>query len=441
MSTHQDLFFRYGSEERTLALGRGQIFDTLLPQSLPPLQDPVAAVRAALANPIGLPRLSQILHPGERVAILVNDVTRLVYSDVFLPVLIDEINACGIPNRDIFIVFALGLHRQQTPEERRRIVGEAVARRIALFDHDSRDRRNLVALGRTSRGNEVWINRRVYEADRVILTGEIIYHQIAGYSGGRKSLVPGVAGAETTTFNHQLLLDPHCRPGLVEGNPAHEDLLEACQRFEPDFLLNVVLSPSGGWVRVVAGHYDLAHRAGCETVDQMYRIPIADPYDLVLASAGGFPLDIDLRQAHKGMENAAGALRPGGVMVYFAECRDGSGSAALEEWAGRFSSTQQMEAELRKGFVVGAHKAYWLARLGDRVKVLLVSQLPDALVKQCHLHPAANPQSAVEQELLRLGGKARIAYIPHAGITLPVPAGQHDGHEGSPNLSGSAVAR
>ena len=289
-------------------------------------------------NPIGTPPLRKILHPGERVAVLVNDITRLVYSEVFLPILIDEMNACGIPDRDIFIVFALGLHRQQSAEEQRRIVGEEVARRIALYDHDCRHRENLVALGRTSRGNEVWINRRVYEADRVILTGEIIYHQIAGYSGGRKSLVPGVAGAETTTFNHQLILDPNCRPGILEGNPAHEDLMEACRMFEPDFLLNVVLSPSGGWVRVVAGHYDLAHRAGCETVDQMCRIPIDQPYDMVLASAGGFPLDIDLRQAHKGMENAARALRPGGVLVYFAECREGTGSAAIEEWVEKFSN-------------------------------------------------------------------------------------------------------
>jgi nickel-dependent lactate racemase len=375
----------------------------------------------ALANPIGAPPLSKILHRGERVAILANDITRRVHSELFLPVLIDVINSSGIPDRDIFIVFALGLHRQQTPEEQHQIVGEEVARRIALFDHDSRDRQNLVTLGRTSRGNEVRINRRVYEADRVILTGEIIYHQIAGYSGGRKSLVPGVAGAETTTFNHQLLLDPNCRPGVLEGNPAHEDLQEACGKLEPDFLLNVVPSPSGGWVRVVAGHYDLAHRAGCETVDRMCRIPISEPYDLVLASAGGFPLDIDLRQAHKGMENAAAALRPGGVLVYFAECREGSGSAAMEEWVENFSSAHQMERELRKGFAVGAHKAWWLARLGERVKVLLASQLPESFVRKCHLHPTSDPTSAVASELPHLGGKARIACIPDAGITLPVP--------------------
>ena len=405
---------------RAITLAPDVACDTLLSQSLPLLKDHAAAVRSALANPIGAPTLGKILHSGERVAVLVNDITRQVNSEVFLPILIDEINACGVPDRDIFIVFALGLHRQQSPEEQRRIVGKEVARRIALHDHDCHNRENLVNLGRTSRGNHIWVNRRVDEADRVILTGEIIYHQIAGYSGGRKSLIPGVAGAESTTFNHQLLLDPNCRPGVLGGNPAHEDLLEACRMFEPDFLLNVVPSPAGGWVQVVAGHYDLAHRAGCKTVDQMCRIQLDQPYDLVLASAGGFPLDINLRQAHKGMENAARALRPGGTLIYFAECREGSGSPAIEEWVEKFSSAEQMERELRSGFVVGAHKAFWLARLGERVRVLLVSKLPSALVQKCHLQPLADPDDAASNELRRLGVGARVAYIPHAGITLPV---------------------
>src|SRR5208283_1213194 len=186
--------FRYGSEVRDISLATDTPCETVLPQSLPPLKDPASAVREALANPIGAPPLRETLHPGERAAVLVNDTTRLVHSEVFLPILIDEMNACGVPDRDIFIVFALGLHRLQSPQEQRRIVGEEVARRIALYDHDCRNRENLVPLGRTSRGNEVWINRQVYDANRVILTGEVIYHQIAGYSGGRKSLVPGVAG-------------------------------------------------------------------------------------------------------------------------------------------------------------------------------------------------------------------------------------------------------
>jgi nickel-dependent lactate racemase len=422
VAEYQEISFRYGSGTLRLSVPSQYPFETLLPRSIPALNDPVSAIRAALAEPMGTPPLRKCLHPGERVAILVNDITRLVHSDVFLPILIDEMNACGIPDRDIFIVFALGLHRTLSAEERCHIVGEGIARRIALYDHDCRARENLVLLGRTSRGNEVWINRRVHEADRVVLTGEIIYHQIAGYSGGRKSLVPGVAGADTINFNHRLILDPNCRPGLLEGNPAHEDLLEACQLFDPDFLLNVVLSPSGEWVRVVAGHYDLAHRAGCATVDQLCRIPIGEAYDMVLASAGGFPLDIDLRQAHKGMENAARALRSGGVLIYFAECPDGTGSRLIDEWVQKYSDTQEMERELRSHFVVGAHKAYWLARLGDRVKVLLVSNLPENLVRKCHLHPVSDPNNALADELRRLGAGPRIAYIPYAGITLPQPA-------------------
>ena len=133
-------------------------------------------------------------------------------------------------------------------------------------------------------------------------------------------------------------------------------------------------------------------------------------------------MDIDLRQAHKGMENAARALRPGGVLAYFSECREGAGSAALEEWVRKYSHAQQMEQALRSGFVVGAHKAFWLARLGERVKVLLVSALPDELVRRCHLHPVADPENTVAQELHRLGSGARVAFIPHAGMTLPVGA-------------------
>ncbi|MBL8223235.1 MAG: DUF2088 domain-containing protein, partial [Bryobacterales bacterium] len=139
------------------------------------------------------------------------------------------------------------------------------------------------------------------EADRIILTGEIMHHLIAGYSGGRKSLVPGVAGHRTTTFNHNMIFDPRCKAGLLDGNPAHEDMLEGCRMVEPDSLLNVILSPEGGLIGVVAGHYEQAHRVGCRIVDEALCAPIREPYDLLIASAGGFPLDIDLRQAHKGL--------------------------------------------------------------------------------------------------------------------------------------------
>jgi nickel-dependent lactate racemase len=183
-----------------------------------------------------------------------------------------------------------------------------------------------------------------------------------------------------------------------------------------------VLSPAGELVQVVAGHYDLAHRAGCKIVDQMYRIPIEQPYDMVLASAGGFPFDIDLRQAHKGMENASRALAPGGVMVYWAECREGAGHRKFEEWVEAFADSAAMEQELKQHFVVGGHKAYWVARLGEQAKIFLVSSLADSFVRQCHLHPAPDPAATIEGELAKLRPGARIACIPHAGFTLPAAA-------------------
>src|SRR5262249_45566908 len=158
------------------------------------------------------------------------------------------------------------------------------------------------------------------------------------------SLVPGVAGFRTTTFNHRMIFDPNCRPGLLDGNPAHEDLAEACRMIDPDFIVNVVLSPEGKLAQVVAGHYELAHREGCRTVDRMLRVEIEKPYDLIIASAGGFPVDIDLRQAHKGLENASLALQPGGTIVFYAECPNGAGIASFEEYINRYDTKKEMKA-------------------------------------------------------------------------------------------------
>jgi nickel-dependent lactate racemase len=410
---------KYGQGTRSLALPPGLRFDTLAPGFCAPLRDPIAAVRTALRNPIGTPPLQEIVSPGERVAIVVNDITRLAHSDVFLPVVVDELNLAGIPDRDMVIVFALGIHRRQTAKEQRQIVGKDLARRISLIDHDAFDQNNLSFVGRTTYGNEIWVNRRVREANRVILTGEIIYHLIAGYSGGCKSLVPGVAGAATISFNHKFILDPRCRAGALDGNPAHGDMLEACGLFKPDFLLNVILNANGELSGVVAGHYDQAHRAGCETVNEIHRVPFECPYDVVIASAGGFPFDIDLRQAHKGMENAARALCGGGTLLYFAECREGAGGGEFSEWAERFSSSGEMALALRSHFVVGGHKAYWIARLGERMRVLLISDLPETLVRNCHLFAVSDPATALRTALEEAGPDARVAYIPDASLTFP----------------------
>ena len=410
--------FPYGKGRFSVNVDRDA--DVIQPRAAAPVADEEGAVRAALEHPIGTRPLREIVQPGESVAIVVNDITRLTRTDLLLPPILDVLNAAGIPDRDIFIVFALGIHRPQTDAERRQIVGDRVFGRIAMFDHISTDEADLVTLGVTRFGNVIEINRRVWNADRIILTGEIIYHLIAGYSGGRKSLVPGVAGFRTTTFNHRMIFDPNCRPGLLDGNPAHEDLLEGCAMADPEFIVNVVLSPDGKLVRVVAGHFDLAHREGCREVDRLLRVETGEPYDFIVASAGGFPLDIDLRQAHKGLENACLALKPGGTILFYADCSGGAGIQAFEQYIQRYNDEFEMQAALQHEFVVGGHKAYWIARLGRRFRVHLVSALPAAFVRRCHFSPVA-PEAHEQalRDLLDQHRGRRIGVIPYAGFTLP----------------------
>lgn len=394
--------------------------EPITPPQSATLADEAAAIQRALDHPTGCAPLAALVKPGERVAIIVNDITRLARSDMFLPPIVDTLNRAGIPDAGIFIVFALGTHRAQSEAERRAIVGDAISRRIAMYDHDGNDDADLVYVGTTSSGNRVEINRRVYEADRIILTGEIIFHQIAGYSGGRKGLVPGVAGNRTTTFNHRMVLDPRCRAGVLAGNPAHEDMLEGCRLVGPDFLVNVVLSPAGKLLYVAAGDVEQAHLDGCRAADRLLKTSIECPYDVVIASAGGAPLDIDLRQAHKGMENACAALRPGGMLYYYADCSDGLGSAKLEQYLKMYASDAEMECALREHFVVGGHKALWLARLGRRYDVHLVTNLDPAMVAHCGfraVRPGEHEQRLLE--LLRRKPVSRIGVMTHAGFTVP----------------------
>jgi len=396
--------------------------DPILPRYGEPVADERAAVYRAIEQPIGTAPLREIVRPGERVAIVANDITRLTRTDMLLPPIVNTLNEAGIPDHDIFIVFALGIHRPQTDEERKLIVGDEIFSRIRCVDHISTDDANLVTVGTTSFGNRVEINREVWEADRIILTGEIIYHLIAGYSGGRKSLVPGVGGFRTTTFNHRMIFDPNCRSGKLDGNPAHEDLLEACRMVDPDFIVNVVLSPDGRLIQVVAGHFDHAHREGCRTVDRMLAADVDQPYDLVIASAGGFPLDIDLRQAHKGLENACQALRPGGAILFYAECPNGAGIKSFEEYIARYNDEFEMQAALQNEFVVGGHKAFWVVRLGRLYRVYLVSRLDAEFVRRCHYEPVSpeNHEQVLASLLRGVGPNGRVAVIPYSGFTLPV---------------------
>jgi len=218
-----------------------------------------------------------------------------------------------------------------------------------------------------------------------------------------------------------MIFQPNCGSGILDGNPSHEDLLDACRLVDPDFLVNVVLTPDGKLAQVVAGHYEKAHREGCRTVDELLCAPVGEPYDLLIASAGGFPLDIDLRQAHKGLENACRALRAGGTILFYAECANGSGHPLFDDYVTRFANDEEMKRALLERFEVGGHKAYWVARLGRLFDIHLVSELPETFVRRCHLHPVplVGHAERLRELVQQAGAGARVGVIPHAGHTLP----------------------
>lgn len=416
----QEFTLRYGKETRTFALPEEKIQGVLEARTLPVIEDIQGELRRCLKNPMDSPPLHEIVRPGETAAVLVQDISRLTRSDVFLPVLLDELNAAGVPDNNITIVFANGNHRQQTPEEQRYIVGKEVARRVRMVDNDSTNLDNMRYYGRTSSGTEVYINRLVADADRIILTGGIVYHFGAGYGGGRKCLVPGVSHDITINKNHAYFLDPNARTGVLQGNPCHEDIMDAARMVNPHFLLNVVLDSQQRFVTVVAGNWITAHLKGCRVVDQLFKVSISREFDLVIASCGGYPRDHSLRQAQKGQDHALNAVRKGGVLIYYAECIDGPhDKPGFMDFMNRYQDAGEMKAVLEQKFDIGGVKAYLLKKAAEHAETILISSMADDVVRKCACTPAHSFEEAMRMATDKLGKDPSICVIPDAGAVLP----------------------
>jgi nickel-dependent lactate racemase len=275
------------------------------------------------------------------VAITVSDITRAWQKNAStLSLLIDYLNQAGVPDSKITVIIAVGNHRQNTETEFVEICSPAVCHRIKVVNHDTRDTANMVTLGKTSRGTEVSLNRIVVEADKVILTGGVIYHFMVGYGGGRKSVVPGVASLKTIQQNHLWSLSPtlgggssdYCQNRITKGNPQHEDMMEVAAFLRPHFLINVVMNYDDGVAAVFTGNWVSAWKEATRLVDDMSCVKIAEKADIVIASAGGYPRDISLYQSQKTLDNARYAAKKGGIIVIVAECPDITEPSEYFKW-------------------------------------------------------------------------------------------------------------
>ncbi len=375
-----------------------------------------AEVERALKNPIGTPRLKDIVHAGETVAIITSDVTRPMPTYKVMPALLDELYAGGVNPKDITLVFALGSHRKQTDEEHRRLAGERAWNEVKCVDSDPED---CVHYGVTSKGTPVDITRVVAEADRRICLGNIEYHYFAGYSGGAKAIMPGVSTRAAIQANHSRMVLPEAKAGALETNPLRMDIEEAGAMVGIDFIVNVVLSEHKEILRAVAGDAVKAHRAGCRFLDTLYRKELKEPADIVLVSQGGAPKDLNLYQTQKALDNAKHAVKDGGVIILIGSCKEGLGERTFEEWMTTAPDAHSLIERIGREFRLGGHKAAAIAMVLEKAEVNLVSELDDDFVRSIFLVPQPSAQAALDHAFKKLGRDATVLAMPYGGSTLP----------------------
>jgi len=405
----------FGRSELPVEIDDRAIGAVLKPKSTS-VQEGEMTLREALRQPLGTDPLRDIARPGQKVVIVTSDLTRPCPSHRLLPVVLEELDKARIPEKDITVVIALGLHRPMSAAELKRAVGRAAYERVRVINHDPEE---TVQLGLTEAGTPVEVFRPVVEADLRICLGNIDLHWFAGFSGGGKAIFPGCASEVGVTANHGMMVDPGAAAACLEHNPVRADIEEAAGLVGIDFILNVIVDGEHNVLAAFAGDAIAAHRRGAQLAAERSVVPLRRRGDIVLVSAGGYPKDVNLYQAQKALDNARHAVKPGGVIILVAECCEGFGNTVFETWMKEGGSADAVLNRIRGHFVLGGHKAAGFARVRKTAEVYLVSALPPETASQCGLTSFATIRAAVEAARDALGPSARVVVMPHGGSTLP----------------------
>ncbi len=421
----------YGKTSFPVTLAPEEIAAELEPNAVELEQKTVPElVRDALAHPIDSKPLKELVKPGESVCIIISDVTRRWQSpETYIPIVVEELESAGIRDEDILILSATGTHRRQTPEEHMGLVTEAVYRRIRVEDHVCTDEDNLQMVGTTSYGTPVLLDKRALACDHIVLTGGVVYHFMAGFGGGRKSILPGIAGRETIMKNHNLALNPGLGNGsnpevrsanMTDSNPVHADMMEACAMAKPSFLINVVVDDNQKIIGVFAGNWITAHRAACDLVDRMYGVPAKEQTELVIASAGGYPKDLNFYQTIKTLSNALVVAKEGGTIILVTKSDEGFGNDDTQRQIAGYETMLEREKDLRENFSIGAFIGYLFAEAGEKYNMIAVTDIPQADFGTAKIHVVSTLDEALELARQYHGGKLpRATLMPHGANTLP----------------------
>ena len=419
------LSFPYGKEFLDLDIADERVQGVLLSKihDYKPEKDPRTLVEEALANPAGSPKLSDLAKGKRKVLLIASDHTRPVPSRVIIPPMLREIRK-GNPDADITILISTGCHRGTTKEELISKFGEEIVKKEKIAVHDC-DGSSFRHIGTLPGGGELIINRLAADADLICSEGFIEPHFFAGFSGSRKSILPGIASRTTVLANHcsEFIEDPHARTGILEGNPIHRDMVWAARAAKLAFICNVVINAEKEAIFAVAGDMETAHKAGCDFLSRLCKAE-AKPADIVISTNGGYPLDQNIYQAVKGMTAAEATVKPGGVIIMLARSNDGHGGEHfyhqladepdLEKTYSLFLSRGRNETEPDQW------QSQIMIRILRKASVVYVSEAPDEMVRGLHMIPAHSLDEAMETAERITGRKdATVTAIPD-GVSVIV---------------------
>ncbi len=420
------VLFPYGKEKLSHTFG-DELIAVLEPSisSYVPEADGAELVRRAMADPVCSPKLSELAKGKNKVVIIASDHTRPVPSKIIIPQMLSEIRE-GNPDADITILIATGCHRGTTKEELVSKFGEDIVNSEKIYVHDCDERDMLVNIGILPSGGECEISRLAYEADLLVSEGFIEPHFFAGFSGGRKSVLPGVAGRKTVLANHcsEFIADPKARTGILDGNPIHADMIWAAKKANLAYIVNVVLDPEKRVVYAVAGDAEAAHKKGTDFLFSLCGADAVDA-DIVITTNGGYPLDQNVYQAVKGMTAAEATVKKGGVIIMLAKSGDGiGGDHFYHQLADEPDIGKTMNVFLSRGrneTVPDQWQTQIFLRILEHAKVIYVSEMADEVVKEMHMTPAHSISEAIEIAKKTVGDEPRIAAIPD-GVSVMVRA-------------------
>ena len=420
-------------EQVTLKYGEGTVrfgiegakkVEYLLPNPMHEITDlKEAFYRAITIDSIGTPALKELLTETDRVTIVISDMTRFwMRQDLILELLVRYLQEeIKIACEQITVLIALGTHRPADTAELQKLTGDYVYQRVKVVNHDC-DAPNQVYIGTTSFGTEVWINRLAVESKVIVISGTV-HHMMAGFGGGRKSILPGISSRETIRQNHCRALDPYkaCsdkRVGTAKlsMNPIHEDMEEAANLLNPIYGINIVVGASSKHSGLFCGHWKEAWKASCDYVQKCYELPIKKEADIVIVSCGGYPKDINLYQATKSLFNAVSAVKQDGILIFLAECKEGGGAKDFFDWIVPLKAGR-LDAALREDFTIGGYIFYAACEKLQKAQTFLLSQIPHDTVAEMGITAFDSIEKLIKN--VEFTGK-EVYVIPNGGNVIPV---------------------